>query len=168
MKGKWQCRTLPPNKASKRRIALLSIHREGENSNADVQVQTKLHPSDVTALLAGLRERGLLEINNKNRWATYRISKTVTETYKEKPIKKTDKEKLGLVKSVGRKNTVLLESILTLSAEPRSAQEIADAVGRSRNYVSNQCLSLLIRMGRLSMTDPANPKSRNQKYVVKR
>jgi len=45
--------------------------------------------------LAGLRERGLLEINNKNRWATYRISKTVTETYKEKPIKKTDKEKLG-------------------------------------------------------------------------
>lgn len=57
------------------------------------------------------------------------------------------------------------KDILDFCKEPRSRQEIADLIGISTiNYVTRKHIDPLIESGKLKMTIPEHPKSKNQKY----
>ena len=47
---------------------------------------------------------------------------------------------------------------------PLSTEELADLLGRNRNYVTNRLLTSMLRSGRLVMTIPAHPKHPEQQY----
>ena len=47
---------------------------------------------------------------------------------------------------------------------PLSTEELADLLGRNRNYVTNRLLTPMLRSGRLVMTIPAHPKHPEQQY----
>lgn len=150
-------------------MTLIQSRNEEWINNASAQALTGLHKADVTALLTGLKNRGLLAQESAKRWASYKLSEAVLKIFqkkpayktdKEKPIKKTDKEKPI------KKREQIDSRIVAYCQTPRSAREIAAEVEKSRAYLINNYLALLIRQGKLIHTDPANPKSRNQKYLA--
>ncbi|MDP2866281.1 MAG: ATP-binding protein, partial [Elusimicrobiota bacterium] len=160
-----ECQPLTQNE----QLTLIQSRNEEWVNNASIQALTGLHRADVTSLLTGLKNRGLLAQESAKRWASYRLSEAVLKisqkrpackTDKEKPIKKTDKEKPI------KKREQLVRRIMVYCQTQRSAREIAAEVGKSRAYLINNYLALLIRQGKLIHTDPANPKSRNQKYLA--
>ena len=55
-------------------------------------------------------------------------------------------------------------NILAYCSEPRSAQEIANHVGRSLQYTRREYIRPMVEAGRLSLTLPDKPKSKYQRY----
>ena len=57
------------------------------------------------------------------------------------------------------------EELLEFCRKPRTRKEIADFLGLSTIfYASNQYILPLVEEGRLKMTIPEHPKSRNQRF----
>lgn len=160
-------------------MTLIQSRNEGWVNNASVQALTGLHRADVTALLTGLKNRGLLAQESAKRWASYRLpeavldifhKKSIIKTYTQKPIHKTDKEK-PIKKTYQekpiKKTDQIRIAILEFCRVPRSAREIAETLNKNSVYLVAKYITPLVKSGKLSYTDPAHPKSRNQKYVVK-
>ena len=150
-------------------MTLIQSRNEGWGNNASVQALTGLHRADVTALLTELKNRGLLAQESAKRWASYRLSKSVLDIFHKNPIKKTDKEKP--IKKTDKEKPIkkreqTIWHIMAYCQTPRSAREISVEVKKSRNYLINNYLAFLIKQGKLIHTDPAHPKSRNQKYIA--
>jgi len=150
----------------KEQMTLLLALRQGMISNASVQGQTGLHPADVTDLLSSLRKRGLLQQCSSRRWATYELPEDArrehdirfsAETYKEKPIKKTHREKRVSVEA----------RIVMMCSSPKAASEIAETLPMNRMYLIHAYLTPMVREGKLNYTDPSNPTSKKQQYVRK-
>ncbi len=59
------------------------------------------------------------------------------------------------------------EALLEFCQKPRSRAEITEFMGYSRFYVMDKIVKPLLESGRLSMTMPNKPKSRNQRYITK-
>lgn len=57
------------------------------------------------------------------------------------------------------------DSIAEFCTTPRTRDEIATFVGKSKNYVISQIVNPLVESGILKLTLPNKPKSPNQKYV---
>jgi ATP-dependent DNA helicase RecG len=164
--------------------ALLLALKGGTVSNASVQAVTKLHPTDVTAVLTGLRDRGLLVQQSARRWASYRISdallkeykeggivatyaqKPIDKTYPQKPIDKTYPQEAIGKRVPERKADLIVNRILAYCSEPRTAEEIAAEIGKNRVYVVQRYLTPLIKSRRLQYTNPEHPHAPNQRYVV--
>ena len=141
-------------------LVLIRARDRGFVNNASVQALTGLHRADVTVLLTSLRDRGFLVQESSRRWASYKLSEAILEIQRVKPIKKTYKEKP--IKKVEK----LISQILDFCRVPRSAEEIATAVGKNRLYLVTSYLTPLVRQGRLAHTNPSHPKARNQKYLA--
>jgi len=58
----------------------------------------------------------------------------------------------------------MINAILAYCKEPRSAKEIQQQFGIERLYLRRHYLDRLIKSGKLKMTLPEKPTSRNQKY----
>lgn len=143
-------------------LALIQARNAGSITNASMQALTGLHRADVTPLLAGLKDRGLLDRENTGRWASYRLPAMLIEAYKQISHKKTDKEPEKPIKKT-RKERVIAR-ILEVCASAKSANELAAALDMSRVHLVTQYLTPLIKEKRLVYTNPASPKARNQKY----
>jgi Predicted transcriptional regulator containing an HTH domain and an uncharacterized domain shared with the mammalian protein Schlafen len=59
----------------------------------------------------------------------------------------------------------IVDSILGFCDVPRSRQELVDFSGKSRNYIMTQVVLPLVEKGKLKLTIPKKPQSRNQKYI---
>ena len=57
------------------------------------------------------------------------------------------------------------ESLVEFCSTPRTREEIAAFVGKSKNYVMSQIVAPLVANGKLKMTMPDKPKSSNQRFV---
>lgn len=138
--------------------------------NAFIQALTGLHRADVTALLTGLRNRGLLAQESVKRWASYRLSKTVIDIFPEKPGIKTDTQKpihkTDTQKPL-KKAELLRKKILDFCVIARTGAEIVMETGKSRVYLIQHYLTPLIKQCLLAYTNPDHPNARNQKYVTK-
>jgi ATP-dependent DNA helicase RecG len=148
-------------------VILLLAQKQGIVNNAIVQAQTGLHRADVTDLLVDLKKRGLLEQKSARRWATYELPEKIRheydnrfsqKTYKEKPIKKKYKEKI---------KTTIKENIIEVCKIPKSAEEIANGLGKNRIYLVTNYLTPMIKQGFIVYTNPENPKNKNQKYMTR-
>jgi ATP-dependent DNA helicase RecG len=65
------------------------------------------------------------------------------------------------------KQDTLQDEILKFCSVPRTREEIAEFVGlETIYYAMNQYVLPLIQAGKLMMTMPDKPKSKNQKYVI--
>lgn len=63
-------------------------------------------------------------------------------------------------------NTISLsDSVVEFCSVPRSRDELATFVGKSRNYVMRQIITPLVESGKLKLTIPDKPKSANQRYI---
>jgi hypothetical protein len=93
----------------------------------------------------------------------------VSFKYKENPFEyddtaKTESSKLGSKKS--SKLAVSEKQILELCKVEKSLKEIAQYFGYSDVYkFKNNYVNQLLEQGKLQMTIPDKPKSRNQKYI---
>ncbi|MFH1618996.1 MAG: RNA-binding domain-containing protein [bacterium] len=141
-------------------VTLIRARDNGWVNNASVQALTGLHRADVTALLTGLKNRGLLAQESAKRWASYRLSGAVLDIFQEKPIHKTYQEKPI------KKTDQIRVAILYFCRVPRSAREIAGTLNKNRVYLMAKYITPLVKSGKLSYTDPAHPRSRNQKYAA--
>ena len=64
------------------------------------------------------------------------------------------------------KQDEIVKKILGFCSIPRSRKEISDFVGmKDVRYLKEAYLAILIESGRIEMTLPEKPTSRNQKYV---
>lgn len=149
---------LTPNE----QLALIQARNAGSITNASMQALTGLHRADVTPLLVGLKDRGLLDRENSGRWASYRLPTGLIETYKQISIKKTDKEREKPIKKSLKEE--IIARIIGSCATPKSANELATELDLTRIYLVTQYLTPLIKAGRLAYTNPAFPRARNQKY----
>ena len=67
----------------------------------------------------------------------------------------------------GYKLTEPMNKILSYCTQPRTRNEIAEYLGvDTASYVVARYLRPLIDMGKLRLTLPDTPKSKNQKYVI--
>lgn len=57
------------------------------------------------------------------------------------------------------------ESLVEFCSIPRTREEIAAFVGKSKNHVMSQIVAPLVANGKLKMTMPDKPKSSNQRFV---
>jgi ATP-dependent DNA helicase RecG len=147
--------------------------------NASIQALTGLHRTDVTALLTGLKNRGLLAQESVKRWASYRLSKTVLDMFQVKPIIKNDTQKTThknrYTKPIHKtdkekpikKAELLRKKIMDFCGIPRTGAEIVIETGKSRVYLVQHYLTPLVKQGLLVYTNPDHPNARNQKYVAK-
>ena len=55
-------------------IVLATAYLEKEVSNQRLQAVLDLHPTDIGKLLSGLVQKGMLVVNSKGRWSTYKIN----------------------------------------------------------------------------------------------
>ena len=151
-------------------ITLIQARNNEWVNNASVQALTGLHRADVTELLTGLKNRGLLAQESAKRWASYRLSEAVLDIFQEKPAIKTDTQKpihkTHTQKPI-KKTELLRKRILDFCAIPRTGAEIVIETGKSRVYLVQHYLTPLIRQGLLVYTNPDHPNARNQKYVAK-
>lgn len=79
----------------------------------------------------------------------------------------THADTLGMVSTLDKDDlrpADIERHILLYCIEPRSAQEIADHVGRSLQYTRREYIRHMIRDGRLLMTLPDKPQSKYQRY----
>ena len=94
----------------------------------------------------------------------------VSFKYKENPFKyddtaKTKSSKLGSKKS--SKLAVSEQQILELCKTEKSLKEITEHFGYKDVYkFKNNYINKLLEKGKLQMTIPDKPKSRNQKYIT--
>ncbi|KAF0127736.1 MAG: transcriptional regulator [Elusimicrobia bacterium] len=160
-------------------ITLIQARNNEWVNNASVQALTGLHRADVTELLTGLKNRGLLAQESAKRWAIYRLSEMVLDIFQEKPviktdtqkpIHKTDKEKpikkTYQEKPIKKTDQIRL-AILEFCRVPRSAREISKKINKNSVYLVAKYITPLVKNEKLAYTDPAHTKSRNQKYVAK-
>ena len=59
----------------------------------------------------------------------------------------------------------LEEAVLDFCATPRTRAELEHFTGFSRYYMMKEIITPLLECGKLKMTIPDKPKSKNQKYV---
>lgn len=143
-------------------LALIQARNAGSITNASMKALTGLHRADVTPLLVGLKDRGLLDRENSGRWASYRLPARLIEAYNQIFLKKIDKEPGKPIKKPLKEE--MIARIIEFCATPKSANELAAELDLSRIYLVTQYLTPLIKAGRLTYTNPASPKARNQKY----
>ena len=60
---------------------------------------------------------------------------------------------------------LVYDSLVEFCSTPRTRSELVAFAGKSKNYVMSQIVGPLVESGKLKMTIPDKPKSRNQKYV---
>lgn len=148
-------------------MTLIQTRNEEWVKNASIQALTGLHRTDVTALLTGLRNRGLLTQESAKRWASYRLSVVVLDMLKEKPIHKTYTQKpIHKEEKPIKKAELLRKKILEFCGIPRTGSEIAVETGKNRLYLVRHYLTPLIKQGLLVYTNPDYPNARNQKYIL--
>ena len=91
--------------------------------------------------------------------------------YKENPFEYDDTAKIESSKLGSKKSSKLAVSekqILELCEAEKSLKEIAQYFGYSDVYkFKNNYINQLLEQGKLQMTIPDKPKSRNQKYISK-
>lgn len=150
---------LTPNE----QLALIQARNTGSITNATVQALTGSHKADVTRLLVGLKERGLLDRESSGRWASYKLPARLIEAY-HVPIKKNDKEQGKPIKKPLEEG--IIPRIIELCSTAKSANELASELKMNRVYLVAKYLTPLIKTGQLAYTNPAIPKARNQKYVA--
>jgi ATP-dependent DNA helicase RecG len=96
-----------------------------------------------------------------------KIYKDVVET--EQAVKENSNDLGGDLNGDTSQDTVQVERtkvILAFCAEPRTRDEIQQYIGISnRGYFRTAILKPLLESGKLKMTIPDKPNSRNQKYV---
>ena len=63
---------------------------------------------------------------------------------------------------------VSLEEILAFCSVPRSRREVAEHFGIGVSYMGSRYLNPLVADGKLAMTIPEKPKSKNQRFVATR
>lgn len=73
--------------------------------------------------------------------------------------------KVIMKNGIYEKEEPMIESLLYYCFTPRSREEIASFMNKSKNYVMSQIVTPLIKSGKLKMTMPDKPKSAYQKYV---
>ena len=62
--------------------------------------------------------------------------------------------------------TVAEEDLLAFCSVPRTREELADTLGLgSKSYAISRYVMPLVKKGKLQMTDPDHPKSKNQRFV---
>lgn len=145
-------------------LVLIQAKNAGSITNATIQALTGLHKADVTPLLTGLKDRGLLDRESSGRWATYKVPPRLMSRFQRISINKNDKELHGPIKKTSASDK-LINKIVRLCSHPRSAAQIAKSVKKNRIYLVNQYLSPLVKNGKLKYTNPNSPKARNQKYI---
>ena len=161
---------LTPNE----QVALIQARNTGSITNATIQALTGSHKADVTRLLVGLKERGLLDRESSGRWASYKLPANLVEAYHapikkndkelEKTIKKNDKEPEKTIKKTLKEG--INSRIIEFCSTAKTANELATHLDMNRLYLVTKYLTPLIKSGQLAYTNPTFPKSRNQKYVA--
>lgn len=161
---------LTPNE----QVALIQARNTGSITNATIQALTGSHKADVTRLLVGLKERGLLDRESSGRWASYKLPGRLIEA-QPLPTKKNDKELEITIKKNDKEpgKTIKINpkervnsQIIEFCSTAKTANELATQLDMNRLYLVTKYLTPLIKAGRLAYTNPASPKSRNQKYVA--
>lgn len=150
---------LTPNE----QLALIQARNTGSITNAAIQALTGSHKADVTRLLVGLKERGLLDRESSGRWASYKLPARLIETY-HVPIKKNDKEPGKPIKKTLKERVI--PHIIEFCSTAKSANELASELKLNRVYLVAKYLTPMIKTGQLAYTNTAIPKARNQKYVA--
>ena len=96
---------------------------------------------------------------------TMRVGNEVRKTHQEKPTKKNPPRKTHQEKPT-RKNDRMMQ-ILEFCKEARSFSEIMDFCQlKDKVSFKKVYINPLLESGKLSMTDPESPTSRNQKYIA--
>jgi predicted HTH transcriptional regulator len=144
-------------------VALIQARNTGSITNATIQALTGSHKADVTRLLVGLKERGLLDKESSGRWASYKLPAKLIEAY-HVSIKKNDKEPGKPIKKTT--GEAVIPRIMESCSTAKSANELASELNMNRVYLVSKYLTPLIKKGQLAYTNPAMPKARNQKYIA--
>ena len=169
----------------------------GHVSNEVLRHSLDLHPTDITKVLRGLCDRGMLLSSGFGRGTTYEIAKDFVRNCQPKVKEKTGftpQEPLGGLFAFSNDAEVVTTANIETSAEAnakasagtprdkeliireltkyckvwRKSSEMARYVGKSPNYISGRIVPEMLRRDFIEREYPDNPKDSRQRYRVKR
>ena len=142
-----------------------------ERSGRGVPKKTELYGEDcielrensivVTILFERLETKVDVSVGNGNVPDRTEIPSVGTEIPLVETIIPPDRSENPLLKEPG-----IEERILRFCAEAKNIQEIMEHLGYRDKKTVRKYLSLLLQQGRISMTIPDKPNSKNQKYIT--
>ena len=158
---------------------------EDSISNHRLQYVLNIHSVDITRLLKKLCTEGFLESDNNGRWAIYRIKlKDATSNEKvatsDEKVATSDEKvatsgekvatselKNGLFRGKNLKKVELEETILQICKDNYvKKEELAEALGKSEDYIRNKILPRLLKEGKLKKRYPLTHNHPEQGYTT--
>ena len=142
-----------------------------------MQTILKMHPADITRLLQKLCRQGFLTTTGHGRGTQYRLTAGNPTSTSRNPISSeenpisTSRNPISLeenpISEVPKyvKRDELKKMVLDFCSEWRTAAEIAQHVGRTRNYITADILPEMADV--LTMAYPQSKRNPNQKYIRK-
>lgn len=159
-------------------IALVLARHEGSVDNLRLRRMAGLHPTDATAFLGRLRDRGLLEIQGSGRGAYYRLASELLSP--EKTIPAGEQAQAGISRELwaelreiarpihgkstpAKKRDPVVVGLCT--REPLSLGELAELLGKTENTMRG-IIQPLIHSGQLQYLYPERVTHPEQRYVA--
>ncbi len=166
------------NSLGKNEILVLSLALTEEMVyNERLQSSLNMHPADITRLLQKLCRQGFLTTTGHGRGTQYRLTAGNPTSTSRNPISSeenpisTSRNPISLeenpISEVPKyvKRDELKKMVLDFCSEWRTAAEIAQHVGRTRNYITADILPKMADV--LTMAYPQSKRNPNQKYIRK-
>ena len=166
------------NSLGKNEILVLSLALTEEMVyNERLQSSLNMHPADITRLLQKLCRQGFLTTTGHGRGTQYRLTAGNPKSTSRNPISpagnpiSTSQNPISLeenpISEVPKyvKRDELKKMVLDFCSEWRTAAEIAQHVGRTRNYITADILPEMADV--LTMAYPQSKRNPNQKYIRK-
>ena len=173
------------------RLALVTAHIEGFVSNARLQQIIRLHPRDITLLLAGMVQKSMLESDGTGRGTTYRVTGNLSDSPTHLPSSSThladssthlengeydpcqDSKLLQIAQEVRAKGktdkSILTNTILALCTDRfLSIQQIGTLLQRSPAGLRERFIKPMLEEGLLERRFPHQPSHEQQAYRTRK
>lgn len=164
--------------------ALVYLRKNFKITNGDYQTINNVNRDKALVELKNLISKGLIDSKGVGSGTYYILlekfkkseirnmkndlfNKTEQDTQQDKPSKLTDQDKpIKITDQDKEKSNMNIQKILKYCETPRSKKEIMNYIGLShRVHFEKRYLYPLMKKGKIKMTIPDKPTSRNQKYI---
>ena len=155
------------------RLAVLYLALlEGRVSNERLRYSLNMHKYDISQMLRSMCDGGLLIPEGFGRGTYYRLPDNVASNVASNIVSNVASNAGASHHNGAVKKRMSREELFGVIQEAAddwlSLSEIASKVERSKQYLNNSVIPLMITLGLLERKDPMNPKSADQKYRSKR
>ena len=137
-----------------------SIRKNPKITQTKLASELNVSRSTIQRLLAKLMQNGQIERIGKTR-GQWTVKNALVTIQVNTQVATQDNTQVSAAESSDK-----LKQILDFCAEPKSVKEISEYLGFKERKSTSKYLKQLLESGRIAMTIPEKPNSKNQKYVT--